>query len=421
MRLNTSISYLRELAKEQLSNFDLFSSKNYIEMFPEAAATGVDVYRHALEYAAEGHSIFFTPAVVKKLAKIQPTADPEPLELQAGIVRDDVNLLISTRGNIFMNEIADRLAHDIQSLGARAAFVHETDAVESVDPKSCIVVAPHEFFTLGQGRNWLTEDFVTQCVVFNVEQPQTPWFSAGLLPLLLARGVIDLCPQMTTIWRNMGKSSMHYEPSVNPSVGAQLSPHDRGHPLIAALPPNACQFHHQTFTKRPLDLCFFGSRSLRRDVFFARYAARFSAYNTFIYFRQRPSGPIRATSSEKGLTRVADFVASLSKLCLNIHRDDVPYFEWHRMVKHGMASGSVVVSDTCLPHPFFNPNENFLQEETRHLPNIVDWVLNTPDGRAAGEKILANNLNKLRDPWRRRAQVIALLRFLNELRRGDLV
>ena len=415
MSSDISIVRLSELAQERLEAFNLFSPTDYFAMHPDVAAAGMDAHRHAIQHGiSEGRSLFSSSSVAKKLAAVQLIQGTDQPKLASGFAYSDVNVLVSTRGNIFMNEIANLLVDDFRSLGVRARVLHETVPIESLDPMHCVVVAPHEFFSLGKGRDWLTEEFVTQCVVYNVEQPQTPWFAAGLVPMLLARGIIDLCPQMAPVWRAMGKPSIHYEPCIGLDPGGKLLERDRDHPLIAALPKGVLEYRHGPVVERPIDLCFFGTRSARRDSLFARYGARFSPYATFIYFRQRVSGPMRSNSSEGALTRVADHVASLSKICLNIHRDDAPYFEWHRMVKHGMAAGSVVISDTCLPHPWFKEKKNFLQEEARHLPNVVDWVLNTPDGKAVAESIVSNNLGLLRDSERRRTQVMGLLRFLHE-------
>lgn len=422
MSSEATAAYLRELAKERLKAFDLFSSADYLAIHPDVAAARVDPYDHAIERGVkEGRPLFSTPQIVKKLSKVQPAASPTSHSALGELAHISVNVLVSELGSILTNEIANLLVDDFRSLGVKADIVHESAVSKGVDPRSCVVVAPHEFFVLGSVPMWLTEEFTTQCVVLNVEQVQAPKFAAGLVPMLLARGIIDLCPQMATVWRAMGKPSIHYEPSVQPCEEDQLWAQDIDHPLIEALPPAARKFRRQPVTERPLDLCFVGARSTRRDGLFARYAGRFSAYASFIYFCQRLPTPMRSNSSEGALGRVANHVASVSKLCLNIHRDDSPCFEWHRMVKHGMASGAVVVSDSCLPHPLYKANENFLQEEARHLPNIVDWVLNTPDGRAVAEKIAANNLELLRDRNRRRARVMALLNFITESRaRADV-
>jgi hypothetical protein len=98
---------------------------------------------------------------------------------------------------------------------------------------------------------------------------------------------------------------------------------------------------------------------------------------------------------------------------LNIHRDDIPYFEWHRMVQQGMALGALVVSDGCLPHPHFKPNEHFLQDEVRQVPNLIEWVLNTPDGRIAAGRIVSNVERLFNDDDYRKAKTAALLHFLS--------
>lgn len=50
------------------------------------------------------------------------------------------------------------------------------------------------------------------------------------------------------------------------------------------------------------------------------------------------------------------------------------------MVRLGMCSGSLVVSDPCLPHPDFVANEHYLQENARYIPDLLEWLLKTEDG-----------------------------------------
>ena len=47
--------------------------------------------------------------------------------------------------------------------------------------------------------------------------------------------------------------------------------------------------------------------------------------------------------------------------------------------------GALVVTDPCLPHPVWKPGAHFVEENIRQIPNVIDWLFKTPDGRAKAE------------------------------------
>jgi hypothetical protein len=208
--------------------------------------------------------------------------------------------------------------------------------------------------------------------------------------------------------------------------GLRLQPHrltdrDKQHPLFRVL-PEAAQSEpdpQRPFLKRPIDIAFFGTSSPRRDQFFARNAAFLSDYETFNYCRRSDRGPNLGNSEDGALTRLAGHVSGHSKITLNIHREEFGYFEWHRMVRLGMCSGSLVVSDPCLPHPHFVANEHYLQESARRIPDLLEWLLTTEDGNREAERVRANVDSLITNSLDRRHTMLQLLRFLSLHRSRD--
>jgi hypothetical protein len=103
-------------------------------------------------------------------------------------------------------------------------------------------------------------------------------------------------------------------------------------------------------------------------------------------------GPVLEDGEEGALTRMASHVCGHARITLNLHRSPFSYFEWHRIVRLGMASGSVVVSDPCLPQDDFVPGEHYLEESRRQIPNLLRWLLESEAGEAEGERIRRNAL-----------------------------
>ena len=81
------------------------------------------------------------------------------------------------------------------------------------------------------------------------------------------------------------------------------------------------------------------------------------------------------------------------------------------MVRLGMCSGSLVVSDPCLPHPDFVANEHYLQENARHIPDLLEWLLKTEAGAREANRVRANVDLLLTNSFETNHAVARMLRF----------
>ncbi len=411
----------------RLKRLDVFDVDDYIRRNPDVIAAGLDPYAHFIQSGAlEGRGridledlarLFGSLNLFDNAARALPkpkTTSPNVQALAAEI--GPIGLFVSSHGNVFMNDIAEDLAVDLRGAGVDVELLDETVAVDS-RPEVSIYIAPHEFFTLGEGTKWVRDDVLSQGFVFGTEQLQTNWFNTALPFMLMARGMLDLCVQTVEVFKRLDMASMHVLP------GARQRPHalterDRRHPLFGVLPA-AARPHivpATPFKERPIDISFFGTSSPRRDAFFSRNAAFLADYETFNYCRRPGRGPIRAESEDGTLSRMAGHVCGHSKIALNIHREEFGYFEWHRMVRLGMYAGSLVVSDPCLPHPDFVANEHYLQEDLRHIPNLLEWLLKTDDGAREAERVRANVDRLLTGTYDVDRTVPMLLSFLSQHR-----
>src|SRR5664280_842351 len=100
---------------------------------------------------------------------------------------------VSSKGNFFMAEIARMIEDAFRHLGVETRLFDDRDAGNLAPDEMVIVVAPHEFFLLGDGPR-LFEIFIaaSNLVMFNTEQPQTPWFAAAMKYLRIATAVLDI-------------------------------------------------------------------------------------------------------------------------------------------------------------------------------------------------------------------------------------
>ena len=414
-------------AVTRLRRFELFDPEDYLRRNPEVAAASVDPYAHFLQSGAlEGRGRFDPEELARLMSGFMlfenavralppsPADDSDLPDLVADI--GHIGIYVSSHGNVFMEDIAGDLAADLRSVGLRVDLLDENASIDA-RPPVCLFIAPHEFFMLGRGRLWVRADVFFEGFMFGTEQVQTSWFQLSLPFILMSRGMLDLCAQTASLFDRTHMASMHVLP------GARMRPHtlteaDRRHPLFRALPEaaRADPDPRRRFAERPIDLSFFGTSSPRRDRFFARNAAFLSEYETFNYVRNPERGPILSGGEDGVLTRLAGHVSGHSKITLNIHREAFGYFEWHRMVRLGMCSGSVVVSDPCLPDPSFVANEHYFQETTRHIPDLLEWLLTTEDGSREAERIRANVDELIANVFDTRRSVARTLRFLSRHR-----
>ncbi|WP_277186087.1 hypothetical protein [Caballeronia sp. BR00000012568055] len=393
-----SLSSLVSTAVSRLDKLRIFDAKDYLNLNPDVASAGVPAAEHAFYHGAnEGRPLFSRARLARALGELV-TEDAFNGAVfgtnQRGVepALTAVNIYVSSLGNVFMNEIAGDLAADLRHAGINVVMLNETADIDT-SRVPAVFVAPHEFFALGRGKRWMRDEIIANAFVYNTEQLQTQWFARALPVLMCARGILDISSFSARIFREAGIPSMHVEPSCG-SRHVKGTEADRLHPLMRVL-PEAARDMDATFDDwdaRPIDVSFFGTESPRRESILARFAASLAPYSTCIYYRRKALSSSDRSPFDAAMTRIAEHVSGCSKIYLNIHRDEFSYFEWHRMVRQGMARGALVVTDPCLPHPYFKPGIHFLEEEARHIPNLLDWVLRSEDGRAKAKQLVQNAL-----------------------------
>jgi hypothetical protein len=297
-----------------------------------------------------------------------------------------IGVYVSSLGNFFMTEIAELLICDLRNLGLKAQLNDELASIEQ-RPKVCIFVAPHEFFLLGRGPEWFNDEILQTALVYNVEQTQTSWFRAGLPAILLSRGVLDLNYQSYILFAKAGIPSLFYN-SGYPAEESFRYSELPNNGLVPGLSQKTRDYNINSdiWSERPNDLFFVGIRSPVRETFFARNAALFARFTCCFDLVKSPGGPLIRASSE---TRPAfnRYVARRSKIVLNLHQDDIRFFEWHRIVVNGLWHRALVVSTHCLPHPIFKSGTHYLEETMKRIPGLIEWLLTTPDGMQLAERI----------------------------------
>lgn len=323
-----------------------------------------------------------------------------------------VALYASRHGNYFYDEMRALLAGALRAEGVETILLDE----ESERPAHVthdIVVAPHEFFHIGQGRRWLDHPMLERAALVSGEQLQTQWFVRSLPVLLRARTVLDINFHTAAVLRESVGLDAHFFPL---GYLADFAPFDVAPrlpdvPALRSLPASVREWNprvHTTLAERPLDVLFVGSVSPRRARLFSRMAPGLSEFHAFLHLLSL-TGPLVQGSTADLTTEAMSGLSQRAKVLLNVHRDDVPYFEWHRVVLQGMWHGTVVATERSLGVPGFTPGEHYLEADAVDLPEVVTWLLRSSDGRRRAEEISVAAREGLRTRFDLRHAVRCLL------------
>ena len=232
------------------------------------------------------------------------------------------HVYVSDRGNIFMTEIAALVAAALADTGRRTVFP-APGLPEAGPDRINIVVAPHEFYPLQRGipdRDLLAA--AETAVSVGVEQPGTHWFDLGARYSSVGPFALDISRFAAEELTRRGIEARHLQLGYHKSWDMWGGDPER---------------------PRPTDVLFLGSVTARRDAILGMAAPFLWDWNADLRLFEFP----RPMSQPRG-----HFVASRdkwellasSRILLNVHRNDVPYFEWVRTLD-AVVNGCLVLTE----------------------------------------------------------------------------
>ena len=393
--INPLAHYFRFGYQEGYNPHPYFCDDFYLTTHPEVAAAGLNPLEHYLAYGAHEGRAAFSVANSQKVLKtpIPDTAkflkcwqyqSPTPLNSVS------IGVYCNSQGNYFIEEIADFIADALTQAGHDVLRLSEEDEVPATLDYHW-VVAPHEFFYLGQGHQWAQKrDWLSNVVMVNVEQPQTTWFSKAFYFMRHAPIIFDINVKSTEMLQNFGLPA-YWLPLGYLEDYKPFDLHETLPDLLAlrSLPPQICQKLpdiNAPLAERPLDVHFIGTLNPRREHFFATNAYWLSQYQNF--FHIPPMGVPLLKGEDQALDTPA--VVGLSRRCkilLNIHRDELPYFEWHRLVFHGLWQNTLVVTEPCHKIPGLVAGQHFIECCLSEMEETIHWLLTSSEGQETAERV----------------------------------
>src|SRR3954447_10909949 len=245
-------------------------------------------------------------------------------------------VFVSGRGNVYMRQIAEHLVEALTQLGRRGEVVID-DLPDAADPPSTnLVVAPHEFFALSAASEPDRRRAAAASISINTEQPGTPFFDLAMTYATLGKLVFDINPHSLDAVHRLHVPAVHLPLGCTPSMDA-WGGGDRD---------------------RQIDFGLMAGRTPRRERFVAGAGGMLWEWHTDLRFFSwhRPidgDQPTFASGAAK-CTALAN-----TRILLNVHRGDEPYFEWARVVD-AIANGCVVASENSVGFDPLVPGVHFL-------------------------------------------------------------
>jgi hypothetical protein len=109
----------------------------------------------------------------------------------AAPIRLHFALYTSSQGNYFFNEIRDLIAAGLKELGITVDIRSERSGF-ATRADWHLVIAPHEFFELGAGKDLAAGNWPANLILFNTEQPSSHWLTLSVKHFERASAIWDI-------------------------------------------------------------------------------------------------------------------------------------------------------------------------------------------------------------------------------------
>lgn len=398
--------YLRYGGREGRRAGPLFNTQWYLASNPDVAAGHLNPLVHFhLAGAREGRTgwtsgdllSWLAPAVRDPSSALARTSRPpgEPSFLDPG---QPVALYVSSEGNFFFRDLAELLATGLRDAGHAVELRSQTGTLPGAG-ETALVMAPHEFYYLGAGIRLAEEPAFHASIPIGTEQWQTQWFARALPFMLRAGRMLDINLQSADAFARLGLPCRHlalgYTPTAEPY--SRLTGDWRAKPLLRLKHVNSASLSAEprALHERPIDVLFVGALSSRRSAIFADLAPALAPHDCFLHLTDM-SVPLRADAHVD--SELFTLLARNSKVLLNVHHSEMPYFEWQRMVLYGAWQRCVVLTETSFDVPFLRNGEHFAGVPTADLGRALGGLLAAIARGDAGPQRMADAaLAALRD------------------------
>lgn len=267
-----------------------------------------------------------------------------------------LRILLGRYQNAFFAELADLVVDEVGRAGGLAEIV---DHPVKAEPEDVLVVLPtHEYATL-EGHAWADDPSITRRMIgITAEQPGSAFFRTNVELGRRLGAVFDFSKHAVGAYRRDGVPAEHLPFGWTPSW-------DR-------------------FDDRPdfrYDVLFLGCISGRREHAIAQLARPLWQRDARLVLSDNSTPNWRGAGSFVTRDEKRQLLAG-SRVLLNLHQGDDPYFEWLRAVEAAHC-GAVILSEPSIHQDPFVSGEHLRVAPIAAMPAVLDELLDGPEQLAA--------------------------------------
>jgi GT2 family glycosyltransferase len=280
--------------------------------------------------------------------------------------------------NNFFRELAEKLIFELARLGVRGSVVLDDFPV----PRSgmvTVLLPPHEYANLSKID--LSPPLLDRCILISAEQPTSGFFPWNVNLAHGAGAVFDINRRAVRAYQDSGIPAEHLQ---------------LGHSEAWERPDHTAD--------RDIDILFLGRATGRRERALAAYADVLERFECeLVLSDDRTANAAAGANFAAGEDKLR--LLGRSKVLLNVHGEDEPYFEWLRAVE-AICCGCVLVSESSTDLDPLRPGVDLVTGGYSSLGLLAAWMAEDDDRR---REIAENGMNRLRAeaPLSRAAEKLA--------------
>ncbi|MFW5886122.1 MAG: sulfotransferase [Bacteroidota bacterium] len=380
----------------------IFNPLYYLIRNQDLIAKNLNLYEHFFKHGIIENRIAFSDWTIKKyINKLTDRNKNEKYDISDSfnlfLKYKSIGVISHSRSNDFFLEIRDYFVTVFRNVGIESYALTENDILEN-NIEHLFIIAPHEFFLFNDISENLNS-ILNKSSVYITEQPQSKYYYQNLDKTFEVVNVFDMNYSSMLFYESIIEKEAHYLPL---GFDSSISFFENKQALkknIKTLGISNEVFTynktiHEPISKRPVDIFFLGAFSndnndKRRMKFFARNSLNLSKYNNLFYFVDG-NQPLKLNMPTSLSLNQSVAVSQRSKILLNIHRENFPYFEWHRIVWLGIAQKCLVITENVLEIPHFKNGEHYLSGALDDIPGIISQILDSESGMETAQKIVDN-------------------------------
>lgn len=285
---------------------------------------------------------------------MEPTTE-QNLAQDVRIPAQDLHVcIVSASGqNVFFAELLDAIADALRDAGV--AVERSVDRFPSWRDEHVYLFVPHEYMPLVAEEAHPTDAHLTRSVIISTEQPGTNWFEQDASVASRAAAAVDInelgMRELKRRGVNVGRLQLGYIPAWDTWRGEDKQ-------------------------QRPIDVTFMGGYTERRARALARCGLALADRRAELILTETlfphvdGAGGFLAGEQRWSILRQ-------SKLIINVHRSDLGYLEWVRVIG-AMMNGCVVLTEHSIGFDPLIPGEHFVSASYDNIPFALDALLADP-------------------------------------------